>query len=428
MNQLALDELALFFTLVVLYATVTVRLDRFSVTMPLVFVLVSALIGPYGLGLIRFPIEAPDIEQLTELTLALLLFADASTLDFANVRQDAKLPGRLLLVGLPLTVLLGAGVAYVLFPYQGIGFALLLGAILAPTDAALGMPIFTNPRVPVRIRTALNVESGLNDGIATPLVTLFIALTVAEEGATQAGWLSGAFVQIGLALVVGVIVGLVGGWLFRVAARKHWTSKTALQIGNIALALVCYCGSLMLGGNGFIAAFVGGLVFGYATRRALEEATEFTETTGTLLSLFVWAVFGASLVIPLFQYFNPMAFLFAVLALTIVRMLPVAIALTGMRLRVDTVLMMGWLGPRGLASVVFMLLAFESLHEAHLETNLLFAMAGWTILLSVVLHALSAVPLANWYARRLETAAPNAPELREVAAVPVRRKSLGHPS
>jgi NhaP-type Na+/H+ or K+/H+ antiporter len=212
--------------------------------------------------------------------------------------------------------------------------------------------------------------------------------------------------------------------LFSAAARNNWASITAQQIGNIALALVCYYLALTLGGNGFIAAFIGGLVFGNATHYKLEQATEFTETSGTLLSLFVWTVFGAGVVIPLILHFNPVAFLFAILALTVVRMLPVAIALIGTRLRLDTVLMMGWLGPRGLASVVFMLIAFESLHEAHLETDLLLMMAGWTIFLSVLLHALSAVPLANWYARRLETAAPDAPELHEVAEIPITRKSL----
>ena len=202
-------EFALLFFLVVLYSVITVRLDRMSVTMPLVFVLLSAIIGPYLLGWIHFPSSPLGVERLTEITLALLLFADASTLDFSKVRENAKLPARLLLIGLPLTVMFGALIAFILFPQQGIGFALLIAAILAPTDAALGLPIFNNPRVPVRIRTALNVESGLNDGIATPLVTLFIALTIAEEGASQAGWLTAALMQIGVAVAAGDDVCLI---------------------------------------------------------------------------------------------------------------------------------------------------------------------------------------------------------------------------
>lgn len=420
------SEIALFFSLVVLYGVIAVRLDRASITMPLVFVLISAIIGPYMLGWIQFPANSSIVERLTEITLALLLFADASTLDFSKVRESAKLPARLLLIGFPLTVMLGAVIAFILFPQQGIGFALLMGAILAPTDAALGLPIFNNPRVPVRIRTALNVESGLNDGFATPLVTLFIAMTIAEEGSRQGGWLLDSLMQIGLAVVAGIVIGLIGGYLFHMANKHHWTSERALQIGNLALALTCYYGSLMLGGNGFIAVFIGGLMFGYATRRELMEATEFTETTGSVLSLLVWTLFGASIVIPLFQHFNAMAFLFAVLALTAVRMIPVAIALRGTQMRTDTVLMMGWLGPRGLASVVFTLIAYDSLAEAQLNTGLLLAMAGWTIFLSVVFHALSAVPLAAWYARRLETASSDAPEFEEVSEIPTPRKSLTH--
>lgn len=421
-------ELALFFFLIVLYGVVALRLARISVTMPLIFVLISAIIGPYMLGWIQFPSDATSAENLTEITLALLLFADASTLDFSKVRENAKLPARLLLLGLPLTIMLGALMAFILFPQKDIGFALLLGAILAPTDAALGLPIFNNPRVPVRIRTALNVESGLNDGIVTPLVTLFIALTIAEEGSRHGGWLSSALMQIGLAVGAGIVIGLVGGILFRKAVQNHWSSEGALQIGNLALGLTCYYGSLMLGGNGFIAAFIGGLMFGYATRRKLTEATEFTESSGSLLSLLVWALFGANVVIPLFQNFDARSFLFAVLALTVMRMVPVALALYGTHLRLDTVLMMGWLGPRGLASVVFLLIALESLKEAQLGTDLLLAMAGWTIFLSVVLHALSAVPLAGWYARRLETANPDAPELEEVSEISLRHKSMAHSS
>jgi NhaP-type Na+/H+ or K+/H+ antiporter len=420
-------ELALFFLIVMLYSVIAYRLDRLSITMPLVLVLASALIGPHALGLIDLPATAAAIESLTEITLALLLFADASTLDFSKVRDDARLVGRLLLIGLPLTVLFGGLAAYVLFPEQKIGFALLLGAILAPTDAALGMPIFSNPRVPVRIRRALNVESGLNDGIVTPLVTLFLALTIAEEGTAQGGWFPAALIQIGIAVGVGAIVGLIGGRLFAAAVRKNWTAHTAERVGNLALGLATYFGAISLGGNGFIAAFVGGIVFGYATRSQLHEATEFTENNGTLLSVFVWAVFGANLVIPLLLNFDLRAFVFALLSLTVVRMVPVAIALLGTHMRMDTVLMMGWLGPRGLASVVFMLIASEGLHENGVNATTLVTMASWTILLSVVLHGLSAAPLANWYAHRMEHARPDTPELLEVVELPARRhRSLSH--
>ncbi|MGD8821284.1 MAG: cation:proton antiporter, partial [Anaerolineae bacterium] len=349
---------AIFFALVVLYGALAVWLGRFSVTMPIIFVGVGALLGARNL------IAIPDVELLTEMTLALLLFADASTLSFRQVRDDAGLPARLLLVALPLVVVLGGLVAFALFPGEELGFALLLAAILAPTDAALGLPIFNNPHVPVRIRRALNVESGLNDGIATPLVALFTALAVAEESHQTGGWLLSALGEIGIGVAVGVAIGLLGGWLFATAVKRNWTSTTGEQIGNLALALCAFFAAKSLGGNGFIAAFVGGLLFGYATRERLHVAIEFTETGGTLLSLFVWTVFGANLMAPLLQSFNPLALLYALLSLTAIRMVPVAVSLIGTGLRPDTMAVMGWFGPRGLASIVFLLMAHESFHEA----------------------------------------------------------------
>ena len=408
--------LAIFLGLVVVYGAVAVWLGRFSITMPIIFVVVGALMGPWGL------VTTKDAELLTEMTLALLLFADASTLDFRQVRDDARLPGRLLLIAMPLIIALGGLVAYGLFPGEGLGFALLLAAILAPTDAALGLSIFNNPRVPVRIRRALNVESGLNDGIATPLIALFTAMALAYETHQGGGWLLSALGEIGIGVGVGVAAGLLGGWLFAAAVKRGWTATTGEQIGNLALALCAFWAAKALGGNGFVAAFVGGLLFGYATRERLHVATEFTETSGALLSLFVWTVFGANLVPPLLQAFNPLALLYAVLSLTAIRLIPVAVSLIGARLRADTTLVMGWFGPRGLASVVFTLMAYESFHEAARTFDTLADTAAWTILLSVVLHGISAVPLANWYARRLETADAAAPELVALPELGIRRR------
>lgn len=415
--------IVLFFGLVVVYTVVSSWLGRFSITMPMVFVVVGALTGAHALGWITFSLTAPDIETLTEVTLALLLFADAATLDFHQVRDDANLPGRLLLIGMPLIILLGSLAAFILFPGEGFGFALLIGTILAPTDAALGLPIFNNPRVPVRIRRALNVESGLNDGIASPLVALFIALALEELTNVRNHWIASALAEIAIGAGVGIGIGLAGGWLFRNAVERNWTSNVARQIGNPALALLVFSGAKFLDGNGFVAVFVAGILFGYATRHLLHEATEYTEVSGTLMSLFVWTIFGSTLVIPLLQNFNMLAFFYALLSLTVVRIISVAIALVGARMRLDTHLMMGWLGPRGLASVVFMIMAYEAAHEAHVPTENLLAMAGWTILLSVLLHGVSALPLANWYARRLETASPDSPELIEIPELRTKRRA-----
>jgi len=259
------------------------------------------------------------------------------------------------------------------------------------------------------------VESGLNDGIVTPLVALFTAMAVAEEShLAGGGWLLSALGEVGIGVGAGVAAGLLGGWLFAAADKRGWTSATGEQIGNLALAMCAFWTAKALGGNGFVAAFVGGISFGHATRERLHVATEFTETAGTVLSLFVWTAFGANLVPPLLQAFNPLPLLYALLSLTIIRLIPVAISMLGTHLRPDTTLIMGWFGPRGLASVVFTLMAYEAFHEAGRGIDILADTAAWTILLSVVLHGISAVPLANWYARRLKAADPAAPELVDV--------------
>jgi len=418
--------LAVFAILLAVYGGIGSLLGRWSITMPMVFVIIGVLLGPYGSGLI--PIKPGDeaVRTLTELTLALLLFADASTIEFGRLRHDAHLPSRLLGIGLPMTIAVGALAAFVLFPAQGWGFALLLAAILAPTDAALGLPIFTNPNVPVRIRRALNVESGLNDGLATPFVSLFIALAVAEEGATpSSGWLVSALTQIAVALIVGVVVGVVGGKLLEVAHQRKWTSGAPLQFAVLALALTAYLGSGALGGNGFVAAFIAGIAFGAITRARLAESADYTETTGTLLSLLVWMIFGAVFVVPAaLMAFDWRVVGYAVLSLTLIRMLPVALSLLGLRFRRDTVGLMGWFGPRGLASVIFGILAFDSLTAASKETGLLASAVAWTILLSVLAHGLSAQPLAAWYARRLKDAPADAPELVDVPEIQVRSDVL----
>ena len=406
--------LLIFLIFVVLYSIISTWLSQRSITMPMFFLAVGAITGANGLGWINIALSSEDVKTLVEITLALLLFADSSTLKLHQLKEDAGLPARLLGLALPMIIFLGGLLVYLLFPHEGLGFALLLGAILAPTDAALGLPIFTNKDVPVRIRRALNVESGLNDGIATPFVLLFSGLAVAEITQSFSDWFTSALVEIGLAIVVGGVLGLLGGWLLASAMRRQLTSRATEQIGTFALALATYFGAVALGGNGFIAAFIGGLCFSYVTRHREHYAVELTESIGTLFALFVWTTFGSLLVIPLFTAFDLLALIYAILSLTVIRMIPVALSLIGTHFRTDTKILMGWFGPRGLASVVFTLIAFESFHEVARPHESLFAIAGWTIFLSVLLHGFSAMPLASWYSKRLKKASPDQPELVDV--------------
>ena len=381
------------------------------------FVLAGLLLGPDVLGVLHIDIESSTIRELAELTLALVLFTDASTVDLDGLRRDAGVVGRLLGIGLLLTIAGGGLVAWLLFPELPIATALLIGAILAPTDAALGLPVVTNPAVPIRIRRVLNVESGLNDGIATPFVVLFISLATATNG-TEGVHLIEAIEETAIAIATGAVVGAVGGLLLVAADRRKLTSELSRQIAVLALALGAYVVSLTLGGNGFIAAFVAGLAFGGATRKGEEHAEEFSEVAGILLSIGVWLVFGATLVGSLiFDAQDVRPIVYAILSLTVIRMVPVALSLVGSRLAFPTVAFIGWFGPRGLASIVFGILALDALTESGGATDVLARTVGWTVLLSVIAHGLSANPLAARYGRwidaRRRTTEEQLPELEE---------------
>ncbi len=381
----------------VLYALVASKLERWWITAPMVFVLAGAVLGPGGTGLLPVSLSSETALVIAELTLALLLFADASTIRFRDVEGDATLPRRLLFVGLPLTVIAGIVVARLMFPDLGWANAALIATILAPTDAALGLAVVTNRAVPVRIRRALNVESGLNDGIATPFVTLFIAVIAAEEGLTEHAWGLEALVQIGLAIATAIVVGFIGGKLVSLAKQRGWTSPTSEQLAVLALALLAYGGAVAIGGNGFVAAFVGGILFSVPTKGMFTEPVEFTETLALFASFLVWTIFGAVFVGGLLgDEFSPLPVVYALASLTLVRMIPVALAMTGTGLRRDTVAFMGWFGPRGLASVVFTLVALEDL-QAEGTSGTFVEVATWTILLSVVLHGITAGPFAARY-------------------------------
>ncbi len=382
---------------VCLYTVVASRLDRWWITGPMVFVAAGAVLGPAGLAVLPLTVGDETVLTVTELTLALLLFSDASTVRLRDVEGDSLLPRRLLFVGLPLTIVAGGLLAHLVFPEAGWAAAALIAAILAPTDTALGLAVVTNKAVPARIRRALNVESGLNDGIATPFVTLFIAVVAAEEDLGDHRWGLAALTQIGLAIVAAIVVGYFGGRLLALAQERGWTSDISEQIGILALALLAYLGSVAIGGNGFVAAFAGGILFGAATKGRLAGRVRFTETLGLSATFLVWSVFGALFVGELFtQGLSARPVLYAVLSLTVIRMVPVAIALIGTHLRPATLAFMGWFGPRGLASVVFTLVALEEIEHAD-GGSMLVQTITWTILLSVVLHGISAPPLATRY-------------------------------
>jgi NhaP-type Na+/H+ or K+/H+ antiporter len=394
------------------FGLISRRLEGTVLTAPLVFVAAGVVLGPAGFGVAEFALDEHTVLLLGEIALAIVLFTDAAQTNLRVLRQNEALPLRLLGIGMPLTIALGAGVAALLLTDLTFWEAAIVGTVLAPTDAALGQPVVSNPRVPARIRQALNVEAGLNDGLSVPFLALFLTLAEAEEEHLSASvWVRFALEQVGFGVLVGVGVGLAGGWLVSLASRKGWMNDSFQRLALLALAIVAWALADTAGGNGFIAAFVGGLVVGPTVKRVGERLIRFTEAEGQLLNLSVFFIFGA-LAAGLTRSLSWTIVLYALLSLTVIRMLPVALSLLGTRLRTASVLFAGWFGPRGLASIVLGLVVIEEapLLAGRDEVELVVTL---TVLLSVLLHGITAAPLSAAYARRVESMAADVPEKQD---------------
>jgi NhaP-type Na+/H+ or K+/H+ antiporter len=406
--------LLIFFLLVFVYALVSRRLETTFITAPIFFTVAGMLMFPKLPMILEMGFNANIFLRLAEIGLVLLLFTDASRTDFKLLRSIGNLPMRLLSGGLLLTILLGAVAARLVFPELSLWEAGILGAILAPTDAGLGQVIVSSSRVPMRIRQALNVEAGLNDGLSVPFLLFFIALAAAKVEGAAASLAEFIGQQLGYGLVVGATIGLAGGWLLGWARRREWVAESFRQVGVVALPLLCLLVCEMVGASMFIAAFVAGLTVQVGFKDAGQHSVEFTEEWGQLFNLSVFFLFGVLLLRDWPQY-TWTILLYAVLSLTVVRMIPVAIALLGTRLSPASVLFMGWFGPRGLASIVLGLVYLEQgLYLPGERTTQLAVIA--TVGLSIFAHGLSAVPGINLYERTLAKLGPNAPEQQAVEA------------
>ena len=377
-----------------IYSAVAGRIERSWISGPIVFVAVGFILGPDALGVFRLNITGEGLRVLAELTLAMVLFTDAANADFGILRRNRGLPERLLLVGLPLTIVLGFVLAAIVFPLLGTLEIALLAAMLAPTDAALGKPVVTNQAVPAVMREALNVESGLNDGICVPIVVLLIGLAVGTqiEGGTMAHVAWVVVEEIGIGLIVGLALTWLTTLMLRFAERRGWISEHWVEIPIVALAAACFAGAQAAGGSGFIACFVGGLLLSGLRERHKEELLRGAEHMGEALALLTWVVFGGIVVARLIDRVTWPALLYAVLSLTVVRMLPVFLCLIGTRTSTTDKLFIGWFGPRGLATIVFAVLV---LAEKLPGNDTMMLAAGWTVLLSVIAHGVTANPLVR---------------------------------
>ena len=378
-------------------AAVSKRLSGSPITPAMVFVSIGLLVGPKVLDEINIASTSSTERALAEATLALVLFSDASSIDLRALRRGASVPLRLLGIGLPLTIALGALAAAVIFGELTFWEAVIVGVILAPTDAALGQAVVTEPRVPTRIRQGLNVESGLNDGICVPL--LFAAVAAADVQSGISGGRTGTtllFEEVGYGIVGGVVAALVVGAVVVYAGRRNLIDGAWRPVIPAAGAVLAYGTASALDGSGFIAAFVAGMVFRAVINRDPGEMNRLTEEVGGVLSGVTFVVFGAILLGPALGELNWELALYAVLSLTVVRMVPVAIAMLDSHVRLPTLGFLAWFGPRGLASIVFAVIVIEDSQLPH--EHLIVLAVYLTVGLSVFAHGLTAAPLADRYA------------------------------
>ena len=393
-------ELLVFFIILLLVAIFSSLIGKLPISFQMIFIVAGMLMGWFVTGYVDVtkPPYSTIVFLIAEIALVLVLFSDASRVGLKALENN--LSTRLLTIGLPITIILGIIIATILFPGIPWWVAGIIGAALAPTDAALGQIVVKNKNVPERIRSTIEIESGLNDGGSVPFLLVFIAIGLAAEAFKPSGYfIQVAFQQIGFGIIIGLVVGLFGGWLVLKARDNKWITPEYQRIAFLAMAILTFLLADTLGGSGFIAAFIGGLALGYIVKDAGKILIDFSEAEGQLLNLAVFFLLGI-VVLPLLYNITWQIILYAILSLTIIRMVPVAISFIGTKLGRDSVLFIGWFGPRGLASIVLALLALEELKVFPGDITFI-TVVFVTVLLSVFAHGLTASPLSKIYAKRI---------------------------
>ena len=390
-------ELAVLALFVFCYSLIAGRVDRMPLSGPIIFVFAGFLMGPLGFGWFDDSVTSKELRIFADLTLALILFIDAANADLSILKRQLRIPSRMLLFGLPGVIALGTVLAALLFSDLTLFEAAILGTMLAATDAALGKAVITNDNVPAKIREGLNFESGMNDGLCVPILLLFIALasgTAGEGGSTMLA-LRLVAQELGIGLVVGVGLASIGAWIMRRCLERGWLTDIWKQVTVIFLALSCFTVAQSLHGSGYIAAFVGGIVFGYNAKEATHKLVLAAEGTGEALALVTWMLFGMAVIGQVFEFFTWQVVVYALLSLTVVRMLPVFLCLSGTGENTRSRLFLGWFGPRGLASIVFAIIV---LNKNLPGGKLLALVVVCTVFFSLIVHGISANPLAKMMA------------------------------
>jgi NhaP-type Na+/H+ or K+/H+ antiporter len=429
-----MTDIAIVSACILAYSLVSARLSKTIITAPILFVAAGILLGPLVLDWTEIEAASKPTELVAEVTLALILFNDAALIDWPSLRRNRETPLRLLAIALPLIIIAGAFAAAFLVPEIRFWQAALVGVILAPTDAAVGQAVVTNERVPKRIRQSLIVESGLNDGIAAPLVAIFIAASgISGAVGSDSSWITFMAKELGFGLLIGVGVGLFGAVIIGRFSQAGWISHTYEQIVVAAVPIVAFSFATLAEGNGLIAAFIAGIAFGNIARQLHAEVFGFSEESASVLMLVTLFIFGAVLAGPALDELSWQIALYAALSLLIIRPASVAVSMIGTGFRVPTLAFIGWFGPRGIASIVF---ALQVIGTKGLPGSAEIALVvTWTVLLSIIAHGITAQPGAKWYASQAENIAEEheeAPEnddvedfFRQAASIAVGRPTKG---
>jgi NhaP-type Na+/H+ or K+/H+ antiporter len=393
-------KLAILASFAFLYSLVAGRIERSRITGPMVFIFCGFLFGPLALDWLKLDVTSQGLRVLVDITLALVLFIDAANADISVLKRSTLIPRRMLLVGLPGVIALGWMAGLLLFDGIGVYQAAILATMLAATDAALGKGVVANKAVPARIRESLNLESGLNDGLCVPVLFVFIAMAEGAGVETDSTSLALRLVaqEIGIGLGVGLLMTVVAAWLIRICWHRGWITAVWLQLPVIMLAVACFSTAQILHGSGYIAAFSGGLLFGYLAKQSTHKLVLAAEGMAETLAMLTWIVFGVSVIGQAYPFFSWQVVAYALLSLTVVRMLPIFLALGGTGETTEGKLFLAWFGPRGLASIVFAIIVLNT----NLPNIRLMAITViCTVFLSAIAHGITANPLASALAARV---------------------------
>ena len=386
--------------LLLVYGLFSKRLQKTIITAPMVFTLIGILVAFYPIKALEEGINAPLVKILAEFTLILVLFNDASTINLKELRKQKSMPLRLLFIGLPITMVLGLLVAIPLFPEMNLWVLAVMALILSPTDAALGQAVVSSKAVPEEIRQSINVESGLNDGFALPPILICFAVlsTTGNADSSASYWMLFTLKQFIYGPIIGGLIGWIGGILVEKASDRGWMNHTFQSLSSVSIALMAFALAESVHGNGFIAAYFAGLLLGTHTEEIRERIHLFGEAESEALVLFIFLIFGMVMVPLCIPFWTFNTWIYALLSLTVIRMLPVAISLMGKKLPWSTIGFIGWFGPRGIASILYTLLLVLELGSKGYEPMI--SVITLTVLLSIFLHGITAVPFSNYIGKR----------------------------